>query len=148
MDKLATQSFSEAPYALMAVAAAILLAALGWGTGYWIAYVAAAVVLSCLFGFLGTVTIGPHHVARRSPFSDRKILWREISDVEIGDGCTWFLLNGSDGKRLSFAAPKLFFWEADSDRPAAWLEEMALERGIPVSVNPGATPWMKHSRGT
>lgn len=132
----------------MAVVAAVLLSALGWGTGYWIAYVAAFALLFSALGFLGTVTIGPHSVARRSPFSDRKILWRDITEVEIGAGCTWFVLNGDGGKRLSFAAPKLPFWKADSGWPAAWLEDLALERDIPVSVNPGATMWLKYSRGT
>lgn len=137
---------SEMPHFVEAVVLASLAAALGaWFDAVWALLFVARFAVSAVRA-LGTVTITPVAITRRSPFGERRIAWAEVERVDISPGCTWFVFHARSGTRLSMPAPRLFGWGEDALQPAAMLEEMALERDIPVNESRGASFVL--SRGT
>ncbi|MFD0739726.1 hypothetical protein ACFQZQ_10585 [Lysobacter koreensis] len=104
---------------MIALGMAVFFAVLGALTQYSLAYIAAGLMVLCAVSMLGTTTVGPHYIARCSPFSDRRIFWQEITHIELGAGCTWFVLHGNN-KRLAFVAPKALGTQTQAGLPRCW----------------------------
>ncbi len=94
--------------------------------------------------FMGTTTISPHAVSRKSPWSDRRIEWAKVKHIEVLPDFYWIVLNGN-GVRLCIVGPAIFD-VSKGNLPAWYLEELADDKKIPIHLN-----WLavfKHSRGT
>lgn len=143
-----TIQVSEAPYLWGVIVATVIFLLQSYWRNSEKLLICALLLAPLSLLFLGKLTIGPRFVARTSPWGQRIISWREVTHIEVLPGWYWIVLFGKN-KRLGIVGPATFEWHQeneDDERPAWYLEELALERGIPIEVN-----WLaffKRSRGT
>ncbi|MDR2874334.1 MAG: hypothetical protein LBV44_00180 [Methylobacillus sp.] len=105
-----------------------------WGFFKASAFMYAALLVAPLaLFFLGKTTISPQGVERQSPWGNAAIDWDEVTDIEVLPNFYWVVLNGHD-KRLAIIGPAIMDTR-HVDPPAWYLEELALERDIPIRLN-------------
>ncbi|MCR6478744.1 hypothetical protein NU688_21480 [Variovorax sp. ZS18.2.2] len=143
-----TIQISEAPYLWSVIIATAICLLQSYWKGSEKLLICAVLIAPLSLLFLGKTSIGPRFIARSSPWGRRIISWGEVTHIEVLPGWYWIVLHG-ENKRLGIVGPSLFEWQTqneDDELPAWYLEELALERDIPISVNWFAL--FKRSRGT